>query len=194
MNDNANISDDETLRRDEALLIDVLLGQADEAGRGTIARKLTEDSEFRRRHENAAHALSALQLLPVPEPPSDLTARTMGRIRSARRTEQLIDQQEIRRRRFLPIARLRDVAAVAIVLVLVGAVFVPSLRSLSQDAQVRSCASNLGQTVYPGIRHWADAHEGQIPGRDSLNHRWWPASNQPAQSNSAALFDLVRGR
>ena len=65
MNNMSHNSDNETLRRDEALLIDVLLGQADEAGRDYIARKLAEDPEFRRRNENAAHALSALQLLPV---------------------------------------------------------------------------------------------------------------------------------
>ncbi|MEI7837908.1 MAG: hypothetical protein WCK05_16015, partial [Planctomycetota bacterium] len=73
-------------------------------------------------------------------------------------------------------------------------VFIPSLRNLSQDAQVRSCASNLGQTVYPGIRHWADAHNGQLPGQSSPIARWWPASEKPAVSNSAALFDLVRDR
>lgn len=192
MIDKSNTSPDETLRRDEALLIDVLLGQADEAGRNQLARKLAEDPEFRRRHESASHALSALRLLPVPEPPSDLTARTMGRIRSARRTEQLIDQQEIRRRRILPLARLKEFAAVAIVLILVGAVFIPSLRSLSQDAQARTCAANLGETVYPGLKHWADGHNGQLPGRASRVLRWWPSANQAAVSNSSALFDLVR--
>ncbi|MCY2932418.1 MAG: hypothetical protein NTV86_23570, partial [Planctomycetota bacterium] len=188
MNDISHTPDDETLRRDEALLIDVLLGQADEDGRNQLARKLAEDPEFRRRHEAASHALSALRLLPVPEPPSDLTARTLGRIHSARRTEQLIDQQEIRRRRILPMARLKEFAAVAIVLLLVGAVFIPSLRSLSQDAQVRTCAANLGETVYPGLKHWADGHHGQLPGRSSLVQRWWPAENQAAVSNSAPLF------
>lgn len=194
MNDKSNTSEDQAHSGDEAMLIDVLLGQADQAEQDRVAGKLAEDPEFRRRHENATHALAALRLLPVAQPSGDLTARTMGRILGIRRTEQLIDQQEIRRRRILPMPRLKDVAAVAIVLVLVGAIFVPSLRSLSQDAQVRTCASNLGQTVYPGVRRWADAHAGQLPGRLSPVARWWPADDRPAVSNSAALFDLVRDR
>ena len=194
MTDNPNISGNVRLPRDEALLIDVLLGQADEADRLEVARRLAQDPAFRRHHDDVAGALAALRLAPAPQAPADLTARTLARIAGARRTEQLIDQQEIRRRRVLPVARWKDLAAVAVVLLLVGAVFIPSLRSLSQDAQVRTCAANLGETVYPGLRHWADGHNGQLPGRDSLIRRWWPAPNQPAVSNSAALFDLVRAR
>jgi len=181
--------DNRKSQRDEALLMDVLLGQSDAAGQEETARRMAEDPEFRRRHDDVAHALSALRLMPAPEPPPDLTARTVGRIGSARRTEQLLDQQEIRRRRFLPVFRIRDVAAVAVAALLLGAVFLPSVQTA---ARIHYCSANL-EKVYAGISDWTSDHGGRLPGYPSAIRRWLPARNEPVVSNSAGLFNLVKG-
>ncbi len=99
-------------------LIDFLLGECEPDVAADIRRRLAHDSRFRAIHDNIAKTLGAISLVGEIEPPEDLVSRTLSRIRQHQQTNALLAREQLTRRRGRPTFLLRELAAVAAILVL----------------------------------------------------------------------------
>jgi competence protein ComGC len=129
--------------------------------------------------------------MPAATAPEGLAARTVSLIQQRQRVEALIAREESARPASRPMFSLRELAAVAAVLVMLATIFVPSIRQAHRVAQVNECAANVGQ-IGSAMLSFANDHNDQLPGVDGTSARWLPSGNEPAVSNSSALFKLVR--
>jgi len=151
--------------RDEQRLIDFALGQCDAI----------------------SNALAALGTCSVPDPPEDLADRTLDRIRAMRRTEALVEAQPIQRRAWTPTFSLRELGAVAAVLVLAVGVLLPSLY------KARECADNIAM-IWTGLNHYASCSDEALPTPPGGVRVWLRDTAKTHASNTAALFRLVRDK
>jgi len=181
----------EQINIDEAILIDYLLGRCEHSQAERTRARLGSDANFRRFHDDLANALGALKLAPEHDPPEDLVARTMSRIASAQRTDALLRREQLRRRAPLPTMALRELAAVAAVVVLMAAILVPSLRQARRLYIGRQCASQMGQ-IGTALLTYANANDDYLPAAKGTARRWLPRPGEHAASNSTGLFRLIR--
>lgn len=177
---------------DAAQLIDFLRNETDPQETERILQRIGQDGQLKQLGDEVRKCFSALDLAGSVQPPADLAERTMSRIGQRREVERLITREESRRPVVIrPAFSWREMAAVAAALILAAAVVVPSLQKSRQEAGLAQCATNIGQ-LGRAMLGFADLHEGRLPGVCSESDRWLPADGQPAVSNSAALFKLVR--
>lgn len=183
---------------DEVLLIDFLLGRCEGQRAGLVARRLQEDGEFRKLHDDLRNALTAMKLLPELAPPEGLAQRTVERLRQVRSTEALIAREELSRRS--PARRvfsLRDVIAAAAAVIVLGVVLFSSggdiLRSLggAQRAMQELCLANQ-QQIGQAVAFYAADNAGFLPVSSAEQRPWLGGPNQQAASNSEALFRLAQ--
>jgi hypothetical protein len=85
---------------------------------------------------------------------------------------------------------LRELAAVAAILVLMLGVFSIWQRQARREHLGGLCRSQVGQ-IGTGLLTYANAHDGFLPAADLAQHRWLPKPGVPAVSNSSGLFRLV---
>lgn len=190
----------EQAKQDEALLIDFLLGRLDAEAAEAVRQRLQSDSVFRRRRDDLGATFAALELAREPELPdlSDLSKglvdKTLARISSVQRTNALLGVQQVGgRRSFRPTFSLKEVAALAAMLLVIASVLIPSLRVARQRSQLGFCAAQLGQ-IGSGNQTYAINHDGYLPNSDARETRWLRDGSQLPASNSAGLFKLLSGR
>ncbi len=178
---------------DISVLIDYVLGSCEVSVAETIRRRIEEDADFARLHQNIVHTFAAMRLAPPPAPPQDLIEATMARIRQQVRISQLIAREESTRRVSLPTFSMRELGAVAAAVLILAAVFIPSINQGRNLAQRNVCASNVGR-IGTAMLTYANDNNDYLPSADSRLLRWLPSGEAPAVSNSAALFKLIRGK
>jgi len=181
---------------DEILLIDYHLRRLDEVRSRAVRERVAADDAFAAMSRDVANTLGAVDLLPEREPPVDLVARTMARIRQAKQAGDAVVHEELARR---PLVRstfsLREAAIVAASLLILVSVFVPSVREARRAGRANLCGVNMGQ-IGTGLQEFASANNGLLPSAGG-NVRWLPGrgqggGDQPGGGNSRALFQLVR--
>jgi len=177
--------------RDEQRLIDFALGQCDAQEGEGVRRRLAQDEAFARLHADISNALAALGTYSVPDPPEDLADRTLDRIRAMRRTEALVEAQPIQRRAWTPTFSLRELGAVAAVLVLAVGVLLPSLYKAREGANRVLCADNIAM-IWTGLNHYASCNDEALPTPPGGVRVWLRDTAKTHASNTAALFRLVR--
>ncbi len=189
----ADVPDPACTSEDEQRLIDYVLGRCEPDVAESLARRLDCDEPLARRCEDLRRTFAALDRLGEAEPPDDLVDRTVARVVSARRTEELLVREELSRRRaFWPTFSVRELTAIAAVLVLMVSVFVPSLQYARRRSQRSLCASNVGQIGY-ALQNYASGHDDLLPACYMPTDRWLPRGEDRAvASTSAGLFALVR--
>lgn len=182
----------EPRQSDEGLLIDFHLGACEQGEAEAVRRRLAEDAGFARLSEDVAATLSAVGLAPEAEPPADLVAKTVARVASARRTEALLAKEGAARGWRLPTFSLRELGVAAAAVILLGVIFIPSLRQARRRGLEVQCASNVGQ-IGAALQNYASSNNEYLPvaGAAAGDGRWLPADGRPATSNSAGLFKLV---
>ncbi|KPK80148.1 MAG: hypothetical protein AMJ81_12425, partial [Phycisphaerae bacterium SM23_33] len=172
-------------------LIEYLLERCEPPARQAVQDRLAQDQAFGALHDDLRHTFQALDLLPAAEPPEDLAADTMARIRREREEQRAAAEQEIRGGVHRPVFSLRELGAIAAAAILLAFVFVPSMRRARHQALRVYCRANVGG-IGTAIRSYANAGDGYLPSVISLNRRWLPGQDQPAVSNSVGLFKLVK--
>ncbi len=177
--------------RDERLVIEFVLGRCDEPDAEQIRRRLETDGGFAALHEGVGRAFSVLGCCRVPDPPEDLSDRTMARIKSARRTEALIAAAADEGRTSLPRFSFRELVALAAAAVVVVVVLVPSLRRANRLADRSNCAANVG-AIGTAISHFANGNEDYLPAVPAGDEVWLGRKGRKYAGNSAALFLLIR--
>ena len=175
--------------RDEAILIDFLLGKCNRADSEEVARRLESDPAFRQLHDDLDRTFAALGAAPEPAAPDDLTERTLAAI-AANRPRQA---PQLSRRSSMPTFSLRELGAVAAAVILLAGVFIPSMQAAKNKRLRRECGYNLGQ-VDVALRQYAQANRGALPGVEGAQRRWMPSGGAPAVSTSAGLFVLVKNQ
>lgn len=171
-------------------LIDFLLGQCGPDVAAEVRRRLAQDGRFRAVHDNIAKTLSAMSLVGEIEPPENLVSRTLARIRQHQQTNALLAREQLAVRRGRPTFLLRELAAVAAILVLMLGVFSIWQRQARREHLAGLCRSQVGQ-IGTGLLTYANANDGFLPAADLAQHRWLPKAGMPAVSNSCGLFRLV---
>jgi len=175
---------------DESVVTDFLRGELTEEQKAEVQERLDRDEPFRRLHDDVSHTFQALGLLPEVEPPQQLVANTLARIHRTRHTDALLAREESRRMAPRATFSMRELGAVAAALILMAAVFIPSLRQARQMARIGQCASNAGQ-IGSALMTYASANGERLPSADGNHSRWLPADGEEAVSNSSALYKLV---
>ncbi|HET6429581.1 MAG TPA: hypothetical protein VFJ30_14285 [Phycisphaerae bacterium] len=177
--------------RDEQLLIDYALGQCDAQEGEGVRRRLECEESFAALHNDISNALAALGTWSAPDPPEDLVDRTLDRIRAMRRTEALVQAQPIQRRAWTPTFSLRELGAVAAVLLLALGVLLPALYKARDGAHRVLCADNIS-AIWTGLNHYASANNEALPVPPHPTRVWLGDPGRTHASNTAALFRLVR--
>ena len=209
--------------KDEKALIDFLLGRSDPAEAQALRRRLESDEALRRLHRDLANTFAALDLAPEAEPPEGLVDKTLELVRRQRATDALLAREKPAGRVFAPTFSLRELGALAAAVVVLVLIFVPAIQNARRRAQAGQCGANEGQVgaamltfanankgylpsagseqcdssvgqIGTGLQAYANASKGYLPSATGEKQRWLAGDNQPAVSNSAALFQLIVGR
>ena len=177
---------------DLALLIDFVLGQCPAQLADQVRGRLTEEPEFQELHDSVADCFAAISLAPDYEPPPGLAERTVAGIRQKQRVDALITREEAARPTARRVFSLRELTTVAAVLLILAAVFIPSVRQAQYAALTNQCESNVGR-IGAAMLAYANENDDFLPGVQGSPTQWLADGQQPAASNSAALFKLVKG-
>ncbi len=178
-------------RNDEQLLIDFVLARCDDDASAEVRLRLERDSAFQRRHRDIAAALAALEKLPDAQAPDDLVNRTLERIRRSRQSERRFERDQSRRRGFRPTFSLRELGGVAAAMILLAAIFIPSMHRARELSVINRCASNQGR-IGNALLTYANVNDGFLPGAEATTAHWLATGGERPVSNSAGLFRLVR--
>lgn len=181
----------ETLRR---TLIDLHLGRLDEAARSALLTRIEADPALRREHETLGELFATLARFDAPAPPTDLQQRICARIDAARTTQRILAEQQQVSRAAGRLVSLRDLVAVAAVLVMMVGIGVPGLLQMKQRARRVACSWNLGQ-IGRGLQAYAATFGESLPfaGWDA-QASWSPTSQQQMHliPNRRHLYLLLR--
>lgn len=181
---------------DEQLLIDYCLGRCEADQAQAVGWRLQEDAAFAALHQDIRNTLAAMDLVTILEPPAGLAQRTINRLRQVHATEALIARAELARR---PASRsrfsLRELAAVASVVLLLGLGFYLTLGRGDQSLRARQlaslCEARLGE-IGRAAHAYAEENDAFLPVSAPVAGPWLAASGQEVLSNSTALFQLIR--
>jgi prepilin-type processing-associated H-X9-DG protein len=177
--------------QDEQVLIDYLLGRSDQAQSQAVQSRLEKDAEFRRLHQDIQNTLAAVKLQPALAPPEGLADRTIARLRQVRATDALIARAELGRRvMFRPRVNLRDVVAVASVLLLAGFVYFFTIGRTNAASLRDRCLAQMTQ-IGRATQAYANENDGSLPISSATLRPWLASAGGGVVSNSTGLFHLV---
>ncbi|MHC4982591.1 MAG: type II secretion system protein [Planctomycetota bacterium] len=177
---------------DEKVLIDFLLGRCDHAQAEAVRQRLEEDEDFRNLHRDLANTFAALKLAPQFEPPENIVDETLTRVRQQRATEALLAKEKPAGRFLAPTFSLRELGAVAAVVLILAAIFIPSIYKAHRLSRIGLCGAHEGE-IGAAVQAYGYANDGYPPGvvSDSRRRHWLRRDGQSAVSSSAALFKLI---
>lgn len=177
-------------QEDQALLIDFLLGQCDPPSSDEVKRRLDAETDFRNLHDSIANAFSAAKHLPPADPPADLVAKTLHRIRQYQHTNELLAREQIGRVIRRPTFSVKELSAVAAVLLALVGVYAMWRHEAHQNQLKVLCAVQMGQ-IGTAMTAYANENGNRLPTARAAAGQWLDGSSPPAASNSSALFRLV---
>jgi len=181
----------EITNNDEQLIIDLLLGQLSPDLRADLEQRLRDEPQLRTLHDDLANTFKALALVQGAQAPDDLVERTIRRIARHQQTNALLARQEINRRTWsLPTFSMRELIGVAAAVLLLAAIFIPSVLHIREQGRIVQCASQIGQ-IGSALQTYAMENSGHLPVSRTEPAPWLATQNRQASSNSAGLFKLV---
>ncbi len=180
---------------DDEVLIDFLNGNCSADLAGQVRERLEKDPDFARRSQKIATVFQALDAYEAPEPSEELIARTLAAVESAGRTRALLDREAAQTRTLsFPSFSLRELGAVAAMLVVVGAILVPSWRHAAQMSRQTACVARVGE-IGAALGHYANENNGQLPALGLEDAAWFAYAQAPLRvSNSQNLWQLITGQ
>ena len=173
---------------DELELIDFVLGRCDPAGAQSVEDRLSRDEAFATHHRDVANTFAAVGLLGQVDPPPDLVARTLARVRQKSQTDALLAREERRASPRRAIFSLRELGTVAGVAAVLACVLLPMIRQAYQVADAGRCRGREGQ-IGSALTAFANANGDRLPAAGSRRH-WLGDSTEGG--TSAGLFKLVQ--
>ena len=182
-----------TLSPDDGRILDTILterGGGDGTARGV-------ETEVSGREANMAGVLAILDAYPVEDPPGDLEARTLERVRMARQRERFTHQiADLSGPVFS--FRIGDMLAVAAAVLICASLALPMLSQTESHANKVACASHQS-LAGRAVSQYATDHGQMMPrGAVQRNGVWYNVGRDAVgpdgkfQSNSAHLRLIVR--
>lgn len=166
-------------------LLDLHLGHLSTAERAELHRQIAENPALTAQDQALAGVFAALRCVPDQPAPADLHERIMARVRAAgpsprvvRPPVNLAAQLEQRPERVIRLGNLRDLVAVAAMIVLAVGLGVPSLMHMRERGQRMGCSYNMAQ-IGRGVQQYATASLGSLPFAGWTAQSSWRPSNDP---------------
>lgn len=188
---------------DEALL-DLHFGRLTAAERERLLERMKTDSSLASQHEALSSVFAALGTWrDPPAPAADLADRVLLRVRAAGATLRVTrpaagakPKVAWENERVIRLHSIRDVLAVAAMVVLAVGVGVPSLLHMRERGQRTMCAANLAQ-IGRGLQAYANTFGDDLPFAGWSTASSWRPTNDPRLDvvpNRKHLFPLVRAQ
>lgn len=179
-----------------AELLDLHLGRLDEATRARLLEQIAQDASLRREHEALEALFAALRQYDVPPVPAGLCERICARIDAATATQRILHEQQQVARSAGRLISLRDLIAVAAVLVMMVGLGVPGLLQMRERARRVACSWNLGQ-IGRGLQAYAQTFGESLPFVGWDPRATWRPTARPQMHvipNRRHLYPLLRRR
>lgn len=165
----------------DALLIELRLGKLNPAQQRDLDTRLASDSSLADRDASLRDALRALDTYRVAVP-ADLAERTLARVRRHAATGTTPSTPRIawpaEDERIIRFHSVREIAAVAAMIVLAVGIGVPGLVQMRDRAQRTACSWNLGQ-VGRGMQTYATAFADSLPFVGFNRQSSWQPTREP---------------
>jgi hypothetical protein len=186
-------------------LLDLHLGQLSDAQEAELRDRLASDPKLAAENEVLAGVFAALRADRVPAPPRDLDERiiaAVGRARPALRTvsapaardQSAAEWVESGNTRIIRMRGMRDVLAVAAMIVLAVGLGVPSVLHMKERSRRTMCAANLAQ-LGQAMNAYASVFGNSLPfGGWSRGDSWRP-TDEPGltvRPNRQHVYLLLR--
>lgn len=166
-------------------LLDLHLGRLSESQRSQLTMRIASDQSLAAQHEALSEVFRVLDLARDAAPPAGLAERIMARITTSAGTTIAHLPRVVRpvpdnapggeSDRVIRLHSLRDVLAVAAMVVLAVGLGVPSMLAMRERSQRTSCALNLAQ-VGRGVQSYATTFGNSLPFSGwSENSSWRPS-------------------
>lgn len=173
------------------------LGELEPAAAAAVRQRVASDPALAEQDRVLSAALSALRSATVPPTPAGLADRALKRIASAPRLKPVWSEQQEEYGGFLLHTRqLRDIIAVAAVVVLAVGLAIPSLVQVRDRNERILCAANLAQ-VGRGLAAYANANQDSLPFAGWSRESSWQPTDQPGvqtRTNRSHVYRLVMTR
>ncbi len=183
-------------------LLDLHLGHLSEAEQVRLRGEIASDPRLAAEDRALSGVFEALNAVPQESVPADLAARATARVRAAgpsprivRPTDELTAAVERGAGRVIRLGNLRDIVAVAALIVLAVGIGVPSVLHVRERAQRHGCSQNLASLGF-GLQQYANAFGSSFPfaGWSGRENTWQPSSDSGMVSvpNRRHVYPLLR--
>jgi hypothetical protein len=190
----------------DSQLLDLHLGRLPEQERAALEQRIAGDPVLARQNEALATMFAALGRVRESEPtlPAGLTERIVARVAAAgppRRDTApprptVTDLVEEEGSRVIRLHSLRDIAAVAAMIVLAVGLGVPSMLHMRERGQRVACSEQL-RNIGLGMQSYALAHSGSLPFAGWSSNDSWRPTDEPGLNvlpNRRHVYRLLRVR
>ncbi len=188
-------------REYDARILDLHLGHLSQAEQEQLRQQIAEDPRLAAEHEALTGVFAALNAVRDEAVPSDLTQRVVARVKAAappprvvRPADELTDKVERDRGWVIRLGNLRDIVAVAAIIVLAIGIGVPGLMHVRERQQRMGCSWNLAQ-VGRGLQQYANANLGSLPFTGWSGASVWQPTDNPTLNtvlNRRHVYPLLR--
>ncbi|MBK9120103.1 MAG: DUF1559 domain-containing protein [Phycisphaerales bacterium] len=170
-------------------LLDLHLGHLSETEQAALQARLLSEPRLAEQHSALTAVFDALQRSAEVPMPRDLVARTTTRVRQAgpvprivRPADALTAAVERRSERVIRLGNLRDIVAVAAMIVLAVGVGVPTMLHMRDRAQRVGCSYNLAQLGI-GMQQYASSFGSSLPFAGWSGRASWKPTDEPGAVN-----------
>ena len=192
----------ETPERDfDSRLLDLYLGHLSTAEQAELRRRIADDPALASQDQALASVFRALKSVQDAPLPTDLTARISARIKTAgpppriiRPTDELTEALEARPERVIHLGSLRNLVAVAALIVLAVGFGIPGMMHMRERSHRMGCSNNLAQ-IGRGIQAYASTFNSSLPFAGWGQRSSWQPSNDPnviTVPNRRHIYPLLR--
>ena len=169
----------------DARLLDLHLGHLSTSEQAELRRRIADDPGLGAQNEALATVFAALRAVQDEPVPATLLQRVTASVRNAgpaprvvRPTDELTVATERTNGRIIRLGNVRDLAAVAALIVLAVGVGVPSLMHMRERHDRLGCSWNLAQ-LGRGVQQYAATFNASLPFVGWGQHQSWQPSNEP---------------
>jgi len=184
-------------------LLDLHLGHLSDVARAELQQRLDGDSRLSADNEALAGVFHALRSDPDQPIPTDLVSRSVARVRAAgpprrlvRPPDELTAHVERHNQGIIRLGNLREIVAVAAMIVLAVGVGVPGMLHMRERQQRLGCSWNLAQ-LGRGLQQYANAFNASLPFVGWSGNDSWQPTRQPdvvTIPNRRHVYPLLRMR
>lgn len=189
-------------RQFDTLLLDLHLGHLSAAEQAELRRRIAGDPQLAAQDRALASVFEALRAVPDRQAPLGLCARIVASVRAAGRAprvvrprDEITEALERSSQRVIRLGNLRDVVAVAAMLVLAIGLGVPGLLHMRERSDRLGCSNHLRQ-LGVGVQQYALTFGSALPfaGWAGSDCSWQPSDDPGVQTvpNRRHIYPLLR--